>query len=394
MFLKEFEGSSLFEKYGIPVPKGLLLERAVLDDGDAIEKAARGFAGGAGAAGFVVKAQILGGGRGKGGAILFAANNDLTDKIFELDRKMKSAEILIQEKIPVEKELYLAVTVNRAGRCPRFIFSATGGIEIEETASAKPDEVFSLDINDHRESQTLKKLEKFYESVDFLKNAGAKNNPTKQLFSITEKLLSLFKSEDALLAEINPLALTSDGKLVALDAKVTIDDNALFRHPEYDKLRGRDLTLTEIEAVEAGLSYVELEGDIAVVGNGAGLVMATLDSIAQKGGRAANFCDIGGGATKEMMRTALKIVMSRKNLNGLLINIFGGITRCDEIALGILDFFESAKSSLPTVIRLTGTNEEEAGKILKKKFGEVYADFNDAVSATAKLSKHHDGTDR
>ncbi len=398
MFLKEFEGSSLFVKYGIPVPAGILLEREIFDDEIKLRDAISGFAE-CKRKEFAVKAQVLKGGRGKSGLILFAEKEDLLDKVMELKKRLdegaggsdKDTEILVQERFSVEKEFYLAVVVDRHKKCPKVVFSSHGGVDVEQLMSVQNASHTSvLQHGGQKESHTSEEL----------RTSEAEISNVGEVRDIVVKLVELFVKEDAVLAEINPLALTSDGKIVALDAKVILDDSALERHPEFADQRGRELSVTEAGALEHGLSYVELEGDIAIVGNGAGLVMATLDSLAQKGGKPANFCDIGGGATSEMMKIALKTVMSKKNINGLFINIFGGITRCDEIARGIVEYVGEAGVSVPMVVRITGTNEDEAKEILRNaQFNagesgnvgacaiEAFTFFDEAVAAAAKLSK-------
>ncbi len=406
MFLKEFEGSSLFVKYGIPVPAGQLFDTKILKDSQELEKAASQFVeeqAKIGSGEFAVKAQLTKGGRGKSGAIVFAGKEDLVKNITGLKEKFDAGdgalEILVQEKADIEKELYLAMLIDRDKKCPKLVYSERGGVDIERTAETDPLQIFELDIEGFKAGEREKLMLEF-----FTENGG---KLASELFGVAKKLLELFEKEDAVLAEINPLVMTRKGGLIALDSKVIIDDSAISRHEYLAGMRRRGLSATESEAMESGLSYVELDGDIAIIGNGAGLVMATLDSLARKGGKPANFCDVGGGATDEMMKRALKIVLSKKNIKGLFINIFGGITRCDEIANGIVNFFGGGAAAgggaeainIPVVIRLTGTNEDAAREILQKYFAssekktEVFSLFNDAVSAAAVLSKKHVDSD-
>lgn len=408
MFLKEFEGSSLFVKYGIPVPAGILLERKIFDEENKLRDAVFGFTAGK-TKGFAVKAQVLKGGRGKSGLVLFAEKEDLLDQVMKLKKRLeegaggadKDTEILVQERFSVEREFYLAVVVDRQNKCPRVVFSSQGGVNVERLMSLQSaSDVSMLQSEVQSASDTSKELRPFEVENNNVGEGGAFEVETngveggRGVWRVVEKLMELFVKEDAVLAEINPLALTHDGELIALDSKIILDDSALERHPDFAGKQGRELSVTEAGALEHGLSYVELEGDIAIVGNGAGLVMATLDSLAQKGGKPANFCDIGGGATSEMMKIALKTVMSKKNINGLFINIFGGITKCDEIAEGIVEFLDEGGVSVPMVVRITGTNEDEAKEILRNaesKNGDRAIDFftffDEAVTAAAKLSK-------
>lgn len=435
MFLKEYEGGALFAKYGIRVPAGILLDGVILDDKEKLKEAVFAFAEGENG-GFAVKAQILKGGRGKSGLILFAENEDLFDKVEELKMRLdegagganKETEILVQERVSIDKEFYLAVVVDRHNKCAKVIFSSHGGVDVEdnvgiqkESGASKERSSFEAENNNvggvctsvlqgggqsashasmlqsegQSASHTSKELRTFeVENNNVGGGRGVEVETNDVVEGVVEKLVELFVKEDAVLAEINPLALTHDGEFIALDSKVILDDSALERHPDFAGLRGRELSVTEAGALEHGLSYVELEGDIAIVGNGAGLVMATLDSLAQKGGKPANFCDIGGGATSDMMKIALKTVMSKKNINGLFVNIFGGITRCDEIAKGIVEFLGEGGVSVPMVVRITGTNEDEAKEILHNAEGkngaraiDVFTFFDEAVAAAAKLSK-------
>ncbi|MBM3200545.1 ADP-forming succinate--CoA ligase subunit beta [Candidatus Woesearchaeota archaeon] len=327
MKLKEYEGKEIFHKYGVKTPDGFLITNP-----DQI-KELKGEV--------VLKAQVLHGGRGKAGLILFATNKDAKKKAEQIFKKGVK-EILVEEKLKADKEYYLSITIDRFDKKPLLMFSAEGGIDIEELAKNHPE-----------------KIKKCYLDENFSSKKASED--TKLPTTLIEQLCRVFKECDAELVEINPLALIGED-FIALDSKVIIDDNALFRH-EFKK----DETLTEIEkkAQQADLSYVELDGNIGVIGNGAGLVMATLDVINYYGGKVANFLDVGGGANKEKMEKALELVLEKKP-KGVFINIFGGITRCDEIAQGLVDYKNQHKLTIPLVVRMIGTNEHQGRDTLKK----------------------------
>jgi len=327
MKLKEYQGKELLQKYGIKTPDSFLITKP-----EQI-KEVQGEV--------VIKAQVLHGGRGKLGLIQFATNKDAKEKAEQIFKK-GIKEILVEERIKPEKEYYLSITIDRSEKKPLLMFSAEGGIDIEDLALKNPEKIKKYCINEEFSP----------------KEVGKELNLEPMLI---EKVYKIFKDYDAELVEINPLANTAKG-LMALDAKVIIDDNALFRH-EFKK----DETLTELErkAKEADLSYVELDGNIGVIGNGAGLVMATLDVVNYYKGKVANFLDVGGGADKAKMEKALELVLE-KNPKGIFINIFGGITRCDEIAQGLVEYKKEHKLEIPIVVRMIGTNEKQAKEILKK----------------------------
>jgi len=327
MKLKEYQGKEIFQEYGIKIPDSFIITNV-----DQI-KEVKGKV--------VLKAQVLQGGRGKAGLIQFATKKDVKEKAEEMFSKGVK-EILVEERLKAKKEYYLSITIDRLEKKALLIFSKEGGMDIEELAEKYP-----------------KKIKKYYLDENFSPKKVSKE--TKIESGLVEKVYRIFKDYDAELIEINPLALTKKG-LVALDSKVIIDDNALYRQ----KFK-KDESLTEIEkkAQEADLSYVELEGNIGIIGNGAGLVMSTLDVVNYYGGKVANFLDVGGGASREKMEKALELVLIKKP-KGVFINIFGGITRCDEIAQGLVDYKKNHKIEIPMVIRMIGTNEEEAKEILEK----------------------------
>lgn len=333
MKLKEYEGKRIFSKYGIPIPEGVLLTYPFLDE-KRLQKEV------------MLKAQVFSGSRKKEGLICETKREDSKNVIRNfLKRGVK--EILAEEKLNIAKEFYLAYTLHRAKQCYTLLFSEEGGIDIEELAQKNPKKILRHDFFKFQ----------FGEIQNILNN--------KEISSLAKKLFQLFIEYDCLLAEINPLVLTKQKKFVAADSKIIIDDNSLFRHQEFK----RDLELSEMEkkAFLKGLNYVELGGNIGVIGCGAGMVMATLDMVSFFGGKPACFLDVGGGASYEKMKEGLDIVSLNKNVVGIFINIFGGITHCDEIAKGIIEFLDAKKTRKKMVVRMIGTNEKEAKKMLEEK---------------------------
>ncbi len=326
MKLLEHEGKSIFKKHGIAVPESVVTSSSK----DFRELKAKEV---------VVKAQVLVGGRGKAGGIKTAKDDvkGIINEVLSMEIKgEKVKEVLVEEKLDIEEELYLSVTVDRASKGLTLLYSSEGGVDIEEVAAKSPDKVLKV------QADSLDKI-------------------PLEVRTIAKKLYEISKELDAELVEINPL-VRAGGRLVAADAKVIIDDNALFRHEEFRK---KEKVQTKIEkmAADSGLQYVELEGDIAIIGNGAGLVMSTLDVLDHFGGKPANFLDVGGGASVEKMEDAMEITLTKKP-KGIFINIFGGITRCDEIAKGLVNYAKEKGVKVPMVVRLIGTNEEEGKKIL------------------------------
>ena len=344
MNLKEYQGKAIFEKSGIKIPKGFVIQK--ISD---IEKNLSSLS----SEEYVVKAQILVGGRGKAGGIKLATKDKLKDiSKSMLNRQIKGLkvkELLIEEKLNILKEIYLSIIVNRAEKCFTLILSLKGGMDIEELANTNPEEIIRIPVSDFSESVIKDRIKEDY---------------VEELVNIIKNLWKIMKDYDAELVEINPLVLTPDG-LVAADSKIILDDNALFRHPEFIEKKKEALTEIEKKANEYCIQYVELDGDIAIIGNGAGLVMATLDVIAHYNGKPANFLDVGGGASVEQMEKSLEICMLKKP-KGIFINIFGGITRCDFIAKGLVDYIAKNSIGVPMVVRLIGTNEKEGQEILKK----------------------------
>jgi succinyl-CoA synthetase beta subunit len=386
MRLLEYQGKELFAKAGIPVPKGKVA--ATVDEAVAIMRD--------NPAPSVVKAQVLIGGRGKAGGIKFCSNADDVREPAQaiLGMRIKNAQnpegevakrIWIEQRLDIDKEMYLSITVDRASKRPIVIASAVGGMDIEEVAHSNPSAIVK---------QTIDTAAGYWPYVgrDIAKQAGMPVTVLGQFSTILGKLYALFFEVGAMLLEINPLAITRDGKLVASDAKVELDDNALFRNPEFERWK----TATEEDplkarAVKAGLgenNYVGLSGDVGIIGNGAGLVMATLDAVTASGGRPANFLDVGGGARADLMRDAVNIVTSNPNVKSLFINIFGGITRGDEVANGLVAALSGGSwSKDKLVIRLTGTNEKEGREVLQAHGIAAVETMNEGAKVAVALAK-------
>lgn len=353
MKLHEYQGKELFKRVGIPINEG-----RVATTPEEAEEAARALG-----CPVVIKAQVLVGGRGKAGGVKLATNPEearaqaaailgMTIR-GELVRK-----VLVAKAEEIAREYYLGITLDRAARMPVVIFSPSGGMEIEEVARTNPGAIFRFHVHPLEGPHP-------YQIRNIILKAGIERELQGQLASIFSKLYQAFTQYQASLVEINPLALTPKGSFVALDSKFIIDDDALPRLAELAAWRDLDSESPQERAArEAGLNYVKLDGEIGIIGNGAGLVMATLDLVAALGGRPANFLDIGGGARAAQIEKALEIVLSDPQVKGLFLNIFGGITRCDEVARGLVEAWKRLDAEIPLVVRLTGTNEEEGRAIL------------------------------
>jgi succinyl-CoA synthetase beta subunit len=375
MKLYEFEGREIVASYGIPVPRG-----NVASSPEEAERIARELG-----VPVVLKAQVLVGGRGLAGGVKFAdtpeqAKAVAAELLSKSVRGEKVDKILVVEKVCISKELYISLTVDRAARKPVYIVSEMGGVEIEDLARKHPEKIHRIYVDpmvgytDYMARETLKVL----------------NLPWSLLPEVAKLMSAMHRimiDYDAELVEFNPLALTCDGRLVALDVKIIIDDNALFRHPDLQKLYGRDMTEYERRAKELGFSYVELDGDIGVICNGAGLTMATMDSILYYGGRPANFLDLGGGASSERVKEAAKLMLTHPRVKVLLVNIFGGITRCDEVAKGVVEAIKEVGISKPIVVRMLGTNEEEGRRILAEHGISAYSEMDEAVRRAVEIAK-------
>lgn len=353
MKIHEYQAKELFRACGIPVPDG----RIAATPGEAAQIA--GLFGGV----VAVKAQVHAGGRGKAGGIKIAKNPAEAaahaGKILGMDIKGSIVrKLLIERGASISREAYLGITVDRTNKGILFIASAAGGVEIEEVAAKTPEKIVKF---------TTKSTACFPE--DEAKAAAATlfdGQGVDQILDVMRKLFALFVEKDCSLAEINPLVLTGEGRVIALDGKLNLDDNALFRHGEIEALRDLgEENANEILAREKGLSFVQLDGDIGCMVNGAGLAMATMDMIKFFGGNPANFLDVGGSSNPEKVVNAFKIILGNPKVKAVLINIFGGITRCDDIARGILEAFRQMSISVPVVVRLTGTNSAEGLQLLQ-----------------------------
>ena len=361
MNIHEHQAKQILKKYGVPVPEGIF----ALTVDELIEKAKS-----LKTEKFVLKAQIHAGGRGKAGGIKILNNIDELTKASRelLGKKLITPQtgpegrevkrLYVEESSNIKKEFYLSCLVDRASSKIAFISSDQGGMDIEEVASKTPRKIITtkIDISDSVLDSDCEKIIEIF---------SLKNDVKKQAISLIKSIYKMFISTDASMVEVNPLILTKEEKIICLDAKVNFDDNALFKHPDIVDLRDlNEEDPTEIEASKHGLSYVKLDGSIGCMVNGAGLAMATMDIIKLYGKEPANFLDVGGGASKEKVSAALKLILLDKNVKGILINIFGGIMRCDVLAQGVVDAAKEINISVPLVVRLAGTNFKEGKEIL------------------------------
>jgi succinyl-CoA synthetase beta subunit len=353
MNLHEYQGKQLLSEAGIPVLPGI-----VATSPEEAREAARTLAGPV-----VVKAQVLTGGRGKAGGVKLADNPDQAFEVAKAIFKLRIKDwpvkkVLVTKASSIRSEAYLGVTFDRAARRMLVIASAAGGIDIEEVAAKTPEKIVRHLIHPRMGLSRD-------DALAIARRLGSEDSRAEQTADILLKMEKLFREKDATLVEINPLVVDDGGKVIALDAKVTIDDNALFRHPELEAMRDPDSeSRWEKLAREKGLSYVKLNGSVGCVVNGAGLAMATMDLIKYYGGEPANFLDIGGSSSPEKVLHAMKIITADRNVRAIVFNIFGGITRCDDVARGIVEAVKKGKIEHPIIVRLTGTNEEEARRIL------------------------------
>ena len=376
MKIHEYQAKAILKKYGVTVPRGSMATSR--EEAESIAKELLS----SGSSGVVVKAQIHAGGRGKGGGVKIAKSVDeaagLAGKM--LGMKLVTHQtgpegrivrrLLIEETLPIEKELYLGILVDRAEGKPVFMASAAGGMEIEEVAAKNPDAILKQHIDPGMGLEAFQARK-----IAFKLGLSARQiNPGVQFLT---SLYKAFLDTDASLLEINPFITTTDGRLFALDAKINFDDNALFRHADLRELR--DITEEdplEVEASKYSLNYIKLDGDVGCMVNGAGLAMATMDIIKYAGGMPANFLDVGGGASSEQVAHAFEILLSDKNVKAVLINIFGGILRVDTLATGVVEAARKTNIKLPIVLRLEGTNVDEGKKIL------MNSGFNFTVAET------------
>jgi succinyl-CoA synthetase beta subunit len=389
MKIHEYQAKGILKKYGVAVPRGEMAESR-----EEAEAAARNLFS-EGATGVVVKAQIHAGGRGKGGGVKIAKS---VDEAGELAAKMLGmrlvthqtgpegkivGRLLIEETLPIEKELYLGILIDRAEGKPVFMASAAGGMDIEQVAAETPEKILKQHIDPGMG------LEPF-QARKIAFSLGLKGSQINAAVQFLTGLYKAFLDTDASLLEINPFITCTDGRLFALDAKITFDDNAMVRHADLRELR--DVTEEdplEVEASKYSLNYIKLDGNVGCMVNGAGLAMATMDIIKYAGGMPANFLDVGGGANAEQVTHAFEILLSDKNVKAVLINIFGGILRVDTLAKGVVEAATKTKIQLPIVLRLEGTNVEQGREILKQSglnfiVAETMKDAAEKVVAAAK----------
>jgi succinyl-CoA synthetase beta subunit len=356
MDLYEYQGKELFRRHGIPVSDGRLATTP-----EEARQAAEALGGPV-----VVKAQVLTGGRGKAGGVKLADDpRDAEEKargILGLDiRGHVVHKLWVEKASDIAKEYYLSVTFDRGAKRPLFMFTTQGGVEIEEVAANNPDALVRLHVDP---------LEGFhpYQARRLIYGAGVEDpGEQKQIAAIVGQLYEAFVANDAMLAEINPLIVTPGGEVKALDSKFTVDDSALYRHPDISGWRDTAAAdPLEAFAREKGVTYVKLDGEVGILGNGAGLSMSTVDVVVVAGGRPANFCDLGGGGSAEGVVDALEVITRDPQVRSVFFNIFGGITRGDEVARGILQALERMTLELPMVVRLDGTNAEEGRRLLEE----------------------------
>jgi len=351
--LHEYQAKRIFAKYGVPIPEGDVA--ATPEEAHEIAKRIGGPV--------VVKAQVLVGGRGKAGGVKLAKTpaeaEEKAREILGMDIKgLTVKKVLIDPAADIQDEIYLGMVIDRVRQRVVMMASAEGGVEIEVVAATNPDAIKKMAIDPFLGM-------KGYQATDVASSIGLDKSQFRAFSKIATGLYNAFKGSDAELAEINPLVVQGDGSLLAVDGKMVLDDNGLFRHPDLAEKRDLDEEdPAETKARLADLSYIKLDGEIGCMVNGAGLAMATMDIVKFYGGSPANFLDIGGGADAEKVATALEIILSDPHVKAVLVNIFGGITRCDEVAKGLLKAIEEVKPEVPFVIRLVGTNEEEGRALM------------------------------
>jgi len=381
MNIHEYQAKEILKKFGVLVPKGV-----VILDLKELKNKTKNFSN----KNLILKAQIHAGGRGKAGGIKFIKN---TDELVKESNKMygkvlvthqtgstgrKISRLYVEETCSIEKEFYLSCLVDRSSSKIVFISSADGGMDIEKIAEDNPEKIIKVVVNflDVVSEKDITKIIEPFSLSDKLK---------KQAFQLIQAIYKVLIEKDASLIEINPLILTKDEKLLCLDAKISFDDNALYRHPDISSLRDiNEEDPIETEARKYDLAYIKLNGKIGCMVNGAGLAMATMDIIKLYGSEPANFLDVGGGASKEKVAAAFKIILSDKNVKGILINIFGGIMRCDVLAQGVVDAAKKTNLAVPLVVRLAGTNVELGKKILEESKLKIIS-ANNLVEAAKKI---------
>ena len=377
MNLFEYQGKDLYKKYSITTPKSIFINSI----SDLTENHGLSFP-------LVVKAQVQVGGRGKAGGIKVAKNHqeleEHIDAILGMDIKGHKVEsLLIEEASEIISEYYISFTLDRSEKKYLMMLSSKGGMDIEEVAANSPDDLIKIHISPSLglESNVI---------TQAIKDANLNLDYIDELHEIISKLYKLFTEGDCDLVEVNPLAITNQG-VSALDSKVSLDMNAIYRHDDFKKYE-EEIPIPESEkfAKSKGLNFIKLDGSVGIIGNGAGLVMSTLDVVAEHGGKAANFCDIGGGAKAETVTAALEVLESEEDVTSVLINIFGGITRCDLVAEGIVEATKSKELKWPLIVRLDGTNSKEGLEILSKNSNEkiiISESMDDAAKAAVEGGK-------
>lgn len=386
MNFHEYQAKELFAAYGIPVPAGQVAATA-----EEAVTAARAM----GSDVWVVKAQVHAGGRGKAGGVKLARSLEEVRSEAERMLSMKIStyqtggmalpvdRVLIAEASDIASELYLSALTDRVNRCVTFMGSAAGGMDIEQVAATQPEKLVTVQVDNTAGLQA-------YQARQMGFGMGLNARQVRQLTVIMDGLYRLFKDKDLSLIEVNPLVIDGKGDLLALDAKINIDDNALFRHPDLAAMRDEaQEDPTEVAASKHDLNYVTLDGNIACMVNGAGLAMATMDVIKLNGGEPANFLDVGGGSNAERVKEAFKLILSSDKVEAILVNIFGGIVRCDEIAEGIIAAVKEVGVSVPVVVRLEGTNVEKGREMLGQSGLAIIpaSDLNDAAIKVVAAAK-------
>lgn len=376
MKLHEYQSKQVFANYGIPILRGRVAMTATEARTIAEELGGR----------VVIKSQVLVGGRGKAGGIRLVYTPEEAEEVAAqlLGMEIKGLpvrRVLVDEAVDIATEIYLGVTNDRTEKCPVMIASGEGGVEIEEVAKTHPEKIQRIWVD------PLLGL-KDYQGRYLAAAAEIPREHWRTFMKIAKGLYQAYAATDATLAEINPLVITAENQMIALDGKMVLDDNGLFRHPELAEMRDLDEeAVEEREARKYGLSYVKLDGNIGCMVNGAGLTMATMDVIQLYGGQPANFLDIGGGASSEKVAAAIQIILKDPNVEAILFNIFGGITRGDEVARGILSALEQASTDIPMVVRLVGTNAEEGRSLLADADMETAVSLADAAQKAIQAAK-------
>jgi succinyl-CoA synthetase beta subunit len=368
MKIHEYQAKDILANYGVPIQPGRVAYTP--EEAEAIARELGGPV--------VIKAQVYVGGRGKAGGIQFGDTpeqaREAAARVLGMNIKGLTVEkVLVVSKLDIKEEYYLGIILDRKSQAPVVMVSKEGGIDIEEVAATAPEKIIKQTID-------MRWGLRPFEALDIVAQAGFPSHVLRQSAAILVALAKAFIESDASLAEINPLAQTVDGKIYAADAKILIDDNGLFRQREYAAwAESEESNPLEYEAKQAGLTYVKLDGDVGIIGNGAGLVMTTLDMVARVGGKPANFLDIGGGAKAEVMRKALTFVARDPQVKGILVNIFGGITRGEEVAQGVIMAQSELPQGMPIVVRLSGTGAEEGRAMLKDAGLDWGQDMRDAA---------------